>query len=80
MAREARTTATLRETLLDTIDGVLDGSIDPKIAAQVSNLAQQVVKTADLEIRYSKHVSDRESGALEVEPGPRLLTAPAVDE
>lgn len=73
MAGKALTTQSLRETLFSTIDGVLEGSIDTKKAAAVANLADKVIKSADLEIKYSEHVSKMDAVENGVAPGPMML-------
>ncbi len=71
MGDKAHTTQTLRQTLFETIEGVIEGTVTEKAAAQVANLADKIVKTADLEMRYTEHVLKADKA--EMAPGPMLL-------
>lgn len=48
-----RTTEDLREILFETIDDVRSGKLETKEAGIVLKLAEQVCKTAELEIQYA---------------------------
>lgn len=56
MVNKTHTTETLRQTLFETIEGVLADEISTKQGGVVADLAGQVIKTADLEMRYTKHL------------------------
>jgi hypothetical protein len=73
MDGKAITTETLRQTLFATIDGLLEGQIEVKAAAQVANLADKIIKTGDLEMRYTEHVAKIDSQDHGISPGPMLL-------
>lgn len=73
MGDKTHTTETLRQTLFTTIDGLLAGTVSEKAASQVANLAEKIVKTADLEMRYSQHLSVLDKHDTGVAPGPMLL-------
>lgn len=81
MVNKTATTATLRETLLSTISGLLSGSIAAREAAQVANLADKVLKSAELEIKYTEHCIhvDEKDAKLGIRPGPMLLAAPEAE-
>ena len=53
MGAENRTTSDLRSTLFDTLDGLMSGEVSHKEAAAVAKLAESIIKTADLEIRWA---------------------------
>jgi hypothetical protein len=74
MGNSTRTTETLRETLFDTIENLVAGRTGPKEAAQVANLADKIIKTADLEIKYAEKLAALDAGDTGVSPGPMLLT------
>ena len=69
-----KTTATLRATLLDAIEQVRAGTMEPRRAKAIADLADQVIGTADLELRYSQIVSRLDKENQGISPGPLLLT------
>lgn len=75
MDSKAHTTESLRQTLFETIEGVLGGAIETKNAAAVANLADKIIKTADLEMKYSRHMVEMDRGSDDhgIQPGPMLL-------
>ena len=77
MDSETRTTETLREILFKTLDGVSQGTTDLKTAQQVANLADKILKTADIELKYSLTVSRLDKQEQGISPGPLLLTQKA---
>lgn len=74
MANKAKTTETLRETLFDTLDDLKAGRIDHKEATVISKLADSIIKTADIELKYSKTISTLDKQDQGISPGPLLLT------
>ena len=74
MVDKTHTTETLRKTLFSTIDGLLEGTVSEKAASQVANLAEKIVKTADLEMRYSEHLDKLDRSETGISPGAMLLT------
>lgn len=48
-----RSSSTLRAFLLDQMNGVADGSIEPQAAKSVTNLAQQVYNTINIEVKVA---------------------------
>lgn len=79
MVNKAHTTETLRQTLFETIEGVLSGKVTTQQAAQVANLSAGIIKTADLEMKYSRHVihlDDKTKNPDEIASGPMTLAAP----
>lgn len=79
MDNATHTTETLRKTLLDTIEKVLSDTIEIKAATAVATLAGQVIKTAELEIKYTQHMAalgDDKKNPDQIAPGP-LTLAPA---
>lgn len=73
MGKQARTTESLRETLFDTLDQLSTGETTPQQAAQVANLAQVIIKTAELEIKYVLTLDKLDRGEQGLSPGPLLL-------
>lgn len=71
MGNKTHTTETLRKTLFDTIEGVITGDIEEKKAMAIANLSSQIVKTGDLEMRYSDHVTRLDKN--DMTPGPMVL-------
>jgi hypothetical protein len=70
----SETTATLRETLLTAIERVLNGSLESRDALAIAKLSSEVVKTAELEMRYTGLVDSLDSSGNGNTPGPLLLT------
>lgn len=69
-----RTTATLRATLLDAIDRLIAGQLTAQDATAIAKLSEQTIKTADLEMRFTKHVAEIDKSSTGVAPGPMLLS------
>lgn len=69
-----KTTADLREELFRTIEGVRDGSITPAAAKSIGGLAENIIATADLEMRFSELVNKLDKDDQGISPGPLLLT------
>ena len=53
-----KTVATLRDTLFDEIEAVRNGTSSPSRAKAVSNLADQIIKSAHLELDYHKQAKE----------------------
>lgn len=73
MGNKTHTTETLRQTLFESIEGVIDGSLSERKAAQVANLAGQICKTADLEMKYNEHIRKADAIDGAPAPGPMVL-------
>lgn len=69
-----RTTETLRETLFQSIEDVHSGKIDRFQAREIGNLADKIVKTAEIELRYAMTASNLDRQDQGISPGPLLLT------
>jgi len=69
-----RTTADLRETLFETLEGIKAGTVDPRQAKAIADVADRIIETADLELRYSEIVSRLDRDGQGISPGPLLLT------
>lgn len=69
-----KTTADLRDEMFRTIEGVRNGSITPAAAKAVGHLAEKIIDTADLEMRFSELVSRLDKDDQGIHPGPILLT------
>lgn len=70
----ARTTETLRSLLFDAIEAVRAGTMDTNKAKSIALLAEKMIATADLELRYSEVVSKLDKDDQGITPGPLLLT------
>ncbi len=73
--KKHRTTEDLRDTLFDTIDGVRSGHIDTRQAKAVSDLADKIIKTADLEMDYARTCDQLDKSDNGILPRPMLLTS-----
>ena len=71
----SQTTETLRATLLNAISGVLAGTVEARAALAVAKLADQVLKSAELEIKYTKHLQELDDSNSGLSPGPLLLAS-----
>ena len=74
MAIKTHTTETLRQTLFDTIDKVLAKEVTVSEASQISTLAQTILKTADLELKYTLTLDKLDGKGSALNTGPMLLT------
>jgi len=74
MAGTGKTTQDLRQTLFDAIEAVSSGKMETKDALTISKLADNIIKTADLELRYSKTCSELDMENQGITTGPILLT------
>ena len=70
-----KTTASLRGVLLDSIERVRSGGMEPREAKAIADLADRIIETADLELRYSEIVSRLDKDDQGISPGPLLLTS-----
>lgn len=69
-----RTTETLRESLFQAIEDVRTGAIDRFQAREIGNLADKIVKSAEIELRYALTLSNLDRQDQGISPGPLLLT------
>lgn len=69
-----KTTQTLREILFDAIEKVRDGKMDKANAREIGTLADRIIQTAEIELRYSLAVSRLDKDGQGISPGPLLLT------
>lgn len=69
-----RTTETLREMLFDAIEQVRDGTMDPRIGKNIADLADRIIKSAEIELKFSQTVSRLDAQGQGISPGPLLLT------
>lgn len=72
--RETMTTQDLREILIETIRDLRAGNIRTSDARAVGDLAEKILNTADLELRYALTISKLDKDNQGVSPGPLLLT------
>lgn len=68
------TTQTLRETLFDCIEKVRSGTMSPSDARTIATLADKIIDSAELELRYSETVSKLDREGQGITTGPLLLT------
>lgn len=71
---EQRTTEDLRRILFDCIEKVQAGTMDHLGAREVATLADRIIKTAEIEIRYALACSTLDRQEQGISPGPLLLT------
>ena len=71
---EKRTTETLRATLFDTLEMVKNGDMPPNDAKAIALIADNIIDTAELELRYSEVLSRLDMEDQGISPGPLLLT------
>jgi hypothetical protein len=69
-----RTTETIRELLMDAMDKVALGKMEPKQAKALADLADRVIRTAEIELKYSQVISKLDKDGQGISPGPLLLT------
>ena len=69
-----RTTETLREYLFVALEQVREGAIDTGKAKAIAALADNILKTADMEIRYALTCDRLDRGKAGISVGPVLLT------
>lgn len=62
MINNHRTTEDLRNILFDTLEGVKKGDIKPTTGKAVAVLAEKIIETSDLELRYAA-LNDRLLGS-----------------
>lgn len=74
MGNEARTTEDLRETLFDTLDQLCAGKKTPQEAAQICNISQTILKTAEIEIKYALTLDKLDKSDTGISPGRLFLT------
>lgn len=70
-----RTTESLREMLFSAIENIADGKMDPDDGKVISLLSERIIKSAELEIKFSETTSrlDKEDQGINI--GPVLLTS-----
>ncbi|MGB5830854.1 MAG: hypothetical protein WBG92_02530 [Thiohalocapsa sp.] len=69
-----RTTADLRDMLFDAMEPVRDGSMASRDAKAIADLADKILDSAEMELKYSQVVSRLDKEDQGVSPGPLLLT------
>lgn len=70
-----KTTADLRAMLFETLEDVKAGRVDTATAKTVASLASEIVKTAELELRYAQTLSRLDRDQQGIIPGPMLLVS-----
>jgi hypothetical protein len=73
MANTTGTTQDLRETLFKTIQDLRTGKIEARTAGAVANLADKIIKTGDLDIRYTQLCVDLDNSDTGISAGPMML-------
>lgn len=73
MADQTETTESLRRTLFEAIRDIRSGRMDERTGQVIAQLADRIIKTADLELRYAQTVSLLDKQDQGVSPGPVLL-------
>lgn len=73
MARKQHTTESLRNDLFGVIDDLREGKIDHETAGQIVKLSDQIIKTADLELKYAETVSKLDKDNQGITPGRMML-------
>jgi hypothetical protein len=71
----SRTTETLRSMLFDAMEKVQAGMMDHNDAKNIAMLADRIIKSAELELKYSETVSRLDAANNGINPGPILLTS-----
>ncbi|MCK5127680.1 MAG: hypothetical protein KAR42_15590 [candidate division Zixibacteria bacterium] len=71
---DQQTTETLRSILFETIEKVQNRSIDYQEAKAIGDLADRIIKTADLELKHAATVSKLDKEGQGITPGKLLLT------
>ena len=74
-----KTTQTLREILFDAIERIRAGTLDKAEAREIGTLADRIIQTAEIELRYSLAVSRLDKDGQGISPGPLLLTGGKTD-
>ena len=69
-----RTTQDLRAILFDAIEKVRNGTMERAVAREIGVLADRIIQTAEIELRYSLTVSRLDKDGQSISPGPLLLT------
>lgn len=67
------TTQDLRHELWDTLQKVKSGEIEPRQAKAVADMADKIISTADLELRFAEMCDRLDSRDNGISPGPMLL-------
>lgn len=75
MAGKALTTEGLRTELFSAIEAVRDERMTPSQAGAISKLADQMLKSAQLEMDYTEHLLALDNSGAELAAGPMLLTS-----
>lgn len=70
---DQQTTETLRGILFDTIEKVRSRAIDYQEAKAIGDLADRIIKTADLELKHAATVSRLDAEGQGVTQGPMML-------
>ena len=65
----------LRAMLFETLEDVKAGRVDTATAKTVASLASEIVKTAELELRYAQTLSRLDRDQQGIIPGPMLLVS-----
>lgn len=69
-----QTTESLRSILFQAIQDLNDDKITVDKANSICKLTTEIVRTAELEIKYSTHLADLDQGGTGIAAGPLLLT------
>lgn len=69
-----RTTEDLRAMLFSAMERVDNGTMEPRAAKELSTLADRIIKTAEIELRYALVCSQLDRDEQGINPGPLLLT------
>lgn len=72
MARK-HTTESLRSDLFDVIKELREGTMDAETANQIVKVSDQIIKTADIELKYAQTLSQLDKEGQGIEPGKMLL-------
>lgn len=73
MGNIAGTTADLRQALFETIQDLRDGKIEARVAKEVANVAEKIIKTGELDIRFTELCAELDKGDTGISPGPMVL-------
>lgn len=69
----ARTTEGIRDALFDEIDELRGGGGDIKRAKALAAMAQNILKAAELDLKFAEHVRRRPQGEAKAMPAPIAL-------
>ncbi len=69
-----RTTESLREILFSAIESIVSGEMEIEDGKAIAILSDRIIKSAELEIKFSKMTSDLELKDQGISIGPLLLT------